>query len=188
MLIWLIFFNVVHADKTEFCSYKVTWRLYLPPMAKGEKPSAFKQYIIDHGLQATIDIRGPLGDFTLRDDRKPVVLFAAGVGITPVFSLLKSIGNNRQREVHVIYPSAQYHLFKDELDSIAQVNPRIHLSYLHQADQAQAELTAHAKGLGNDAYYYIAGSEQVIGSIGKLLGQLGIAKRHILSDHFIGYK
>ena len=154
----------------------------------GDKPSSFKQFIIDHGLHATIEIRGPMGDFALRNDNRPVVLFAGGVGITPIFSILQSIKANQQREVHVVYPSAQHHLFKDEIDGIIQMNPQIHVSYLHQSEQAQAKLTELARRFGNDAYYYTAGSGRAIESIRNLLKGLEIEKRNMLNDHFEGYK
>ncbi|MEA5015045.1 MAG: FAD-dependent oxidoreductase [Candidatus Limiplasma sp.] len=154
----------------------------------GEKPSSFKQYIIDRGVGATLEIRGPLGDFTLRNDKRPVVLFAGGVGITPIFSILKTIGKSQQRDVHVVYPSVQYHLFKDEIDGIAQMNPSIHVSYVHQPEEAQAELTKLVKKFGNEAYYYTAGPGRVIESIRNLLNSLQIDKRNMLNDHFEGYK
>lgn len=154
----------------------------------GEKPSSYKQFIIDHGINAEISIRGPIGDFTLRDDNRSVVLFAAGVGITPIFSILKSIGSDQKREVYVVYPSKQYHLFKEEIDSIAHMNAKIHLSYLHKSEEAQAKLTKLAKKLGNEAYYYTSGSGQVIKSTRNLLQGLGIEKNNMLNDHFEGYK
>ncbi|WP_313180859.1 FAD-dependent oxidoreductase [Lacrimispora sp.] len=154
----------------------------------GETPSSYKQFIIDHGVNAEISIRGPIGDFKLRDDKRPVVLFAAGVGITPIFSILKSIRSNQQREVYVVYPSSQHHLFKKEIDSIADKNPKIHLSYMHKSEEAQAKLTELAKKLGNEAYYYTAGSGRVIKSIRNLLKGLGIQKNNMLNDHFEGYK
>ena len=154
----------------------------------GEKPSPYKQFIIDHGLHATIQMRGSIGDFTLRKDKRPVVLFAAGVGITPIFSILQSIRSNQKREVYVIYASAQYHLFKDEIDSIAQENPQIHLVYVHQSEQAQAKLTELTKKFGNAAYYYIAGAGQVIKSTKNLLKSLGIKKGNLLNDYFVGYQ
>lgn len=154
----------------------------------GKKPSAYKQFIIDHGLNAAIDIRGPVGDFTLKNDTRPVVLFASGVGITPIFSILKSIRNDLRREVHMVYASSEKYLFKDEIDSIAQTNPNIHLSYVRQREEAQAKLTGLAKSFGNDAYYYTAGSGRVIESTRSLLRGEGIEKRNILSDHFEGYQ
>lgn len=154
----------------------------------GKNPSSYKQFIIDHGVNAEISIRGPIGDFTLRNDNRTVVMFAAGVGITPIFSILKSISSDQQREVHVVYPSKQYHLFKKEIDSIVQMNPKIHLYYMHKSEEAQAKITELAKKLGNEAYYYTAGSGRVIKSIRNLLKGLGIEKSNMKNDHFEGYK
>ena len=154
----------------------------------GKTPSAYKQYIIDHGVGTAIDIRGPMGDFKLRNDNRPVVIFAGGVGITPVRALLKSIGDSRQKEVHLIYPSGQYHLFQDEIDLLAKANPSIQVAYLHQPDEAQEKLITLAKHYGNAAYYYISGSGSAIRSIKNLLKSQAIINRNMLSDHFYGYK
>lgn len=154
----------------------------------GKTPSAFKQYIIDHGKGQEIEIHGPMGDFTLRNDNRPIVMFAGGVGITPIFSLLKSIGSSKARSVHVVYPSAQNHLFKDEIDKIAQSNAKIHVTYLHKAEEAQAKMTELAQKFGNDAYYYTAGSGSAIMSIRNLLKAQKISERNMLNDHFHGYR
>ena len=154
----------------------------------GKTPSAYKQYIIDHGVGAAIDIRGPMGDFKLRNDNRPVVMFAGGVGITPMRALLKSVGNSRQREVRLVYPSAQYHLFAEEIDNFAKMNPSIQVAYLHQPGEAQEKLIGLAKQYGNSAYYYVAGSASAIRSIKSLLKSLAIESRNVFSDQFFGYK
>ncbi|HVI08466.1 MAG TPA: MOSC and FAD-binding oxidoreductase domain-containing protein [Candidatus Binatia bacterium] len=47
-----------------------------------------------------LDVSAPRGSFTLRDGRSPVVLLSAGVGATPVMSMLHALAaENSQREV-----------------------------------------------------------------------------------------
>lgn len=154
----------------------------------GKVASPYKQHLIDHGLNATVEIRGPVGDFKLRNDTRPVVMFAAGVGIPPIFSILKSVKDDQSRDIHVVYSSSEYHLFKDDIDLIAQANPKIRLEYTNHRDETKAKLTELAKKYGNDAYYYTSGSGSVIKSTRSLLKELGIAKANMLNDHFEGYK
>jgi len=50
------------------------------------------------------DVSAPRGSFTLRPSRSPVVLLSAGVGATPVMSILHSLAAERsQREIWWIY-------------------------------------------------------------------------------------
>src|SRR5208282_5754463 len=51
-----------------------------------------------------LDVSAPRGSFTLRPSQNPLVLLSAGVGATPVMSMLHSLAaENSQREVWWIY-------------------------------------------------------------------------------------
>jgi ferredoxin-NADP reductase/MOSC domain-containing protein YiiM len=51
-----------------------------------------------------LDVSAPRGSFTLRSSQNPVVLLSAGVGATPVMSMLHSLASEKsQREVWWIY-------------------------------------------------------------------------------------
>lgn len=153
----------------------------------GNTPSPFKQHLIDNGLNANIKIRGPFGPFKLKDDAKPVVLFASGVGITPILSILKSVEKDQTREIHVVYASAQFYLFKDEIESIAKENPKIHVIYTQSIEETQGKLTALALQYKNEAYYYSSGAGNVIQDTKALLTSRGIEKNNMIDDYFMGY-
>ena len=53
--------------------------------------SAFKRSIMDMSVGDQATIFAPMGDFTLRN-KGHVVFFAAGIGITPIVSMLKELG------------------------------------------------------------------------------------------------
>jgi ring-1,2-phenylacetyl-CoA epoxidase subunit PaaE len=69
-----------------------------------------------------IEVMSPMGNFKLNnEDRdKSIVLFAAGSGITPVFSILKSILENGQGDVTLFYGNKGFYgiIFREELEAL----------------------------------------------------------------------
>src|SRR6202050_1150769 len=68
-----------------------------------------------------LDVSAPRGSFTLRPSQSPVVLLSAGVGATPVMSMLHSLAAERsQREVWWIYGARNSvdHPFAEESRSL----------------------------------------------------------------------
>ncbi|BAN49851.1 pyridoxamine 5'-phosphate oxidase family protein [Metapseudomonas resinovorans] len=74
-----------------------------------------------------LDVRPPLGSFTLKSDStRPVVLIGAGVGITPLLSMLRELvgqnGAQPQRQVHLFQGARTLEdlPFQEELKELAQ--------------------------------------------------------------------
>src|SRR6202040_2915938 len=68
-----------------------------------------------------LDVSAPRGSFTLRPGQNPVVLLSAGVGATPVMSMLHSLAAEKsQRETWWIYGARNRvdHPFADESRSL----------------------------------------------------------------------
>src|ERR1700687_476871 len=68
-----------------------------------------------------LDVSAPRGSFTLRDGESPVVLLSAGVGATPVMSMLHSLAAEKsEREIWWIYGARNRadHPFADESRSL----------------------------------------------------------------------
>src|SRR6185295_4575320 len=68
-----------------------------------------------------LDVSAPRGSFTLRPSQSPVVLLSAGVGATPVISMLHSLATERsQREIWWIYGARNSvdHPFAEESRSL----------------------------------------------------------------------
>ena len=68
-----------------------------------------------------LDVSAPRGSFTLRPSQSPVVLLSAGVGATPVMSMLHTLAAERsQREIWWIYGARNRvdHPFAEELRSL----------------------------------------------------------------------
>ncbi len=74
-----------------------------------------------------LEVSAPRGSFTLRPGPGPVVLLSAGVGATPVMSMLNALGAERsQREVWWIYGARNRadHPFAEESHSLLKQLPR----------------------------------------------------------------
>lgn len=153
----------------------------------GKTPSSFKEFIINKGLNKEIKIRGPLGEFKFRDDLKPVVLYASGVGITPIISLLKDVDNHNGRPIDVVYASAGYYLCKEEIEKIVNENANIRIVYTKDIIDTQNELLKLANKYGNDDYYYNSGAPVIITSVKELLTKNGIKNKNLINDSFSGY-
>jgi nitric oxide dioxygenase len=77
-----------------------------------------------------IDVAPPYGDFTLGASARPYVLIAAGIGITPMFSMLQSAMNaGLQQTFHFVecMRSGRQHPLKTEVRELVEENPSIKL-------------------------------------------------------------
>lgn len=84
---------------------------------------------------AELMLRAPAGDFVLdMGSFRPVVLVAAGIGITPLFAMVEAhLSRPDPPPLHLIYGArtpAEV-AFKAELDRIAANTPDVHVSYLY---------------------------------------------------------
>lgn len=76
-----------------------------------------------------LSARAPAGDFTLREGTRPVVLISAGVGLTPVMSMLTALSQgDGTREVWFIHQArdGDHHPFAREVRELAARHPHIH--------------------------------------------------------------
>jgi ferredoxin-NADP reductase len=74
-----------------------------------------------------LDVSAPRGSFTLRTSQSPVVLLSAGVGATPVMSMLHTLAAERsQREIWWVYGARNRvdHPFAEESRSLLKELPR----------------------------------------------------------------
>ena len=98
-----------------------------------------------------LDVSAPRGIFTLRPGGRPVVLLSAGVGATPVMSMLHALAAEAsQREVWWIYGARnrQEHPFAEESRSLLKQLPRgrSHIVYSSPAATDQVGVDFNTSG------------------------------------------
>jgi len=132
----------------------------------------------------------PAGDFYYQESDKPVVLISAGVGATPIQSMLHTLADAGKSEVSYLYAcnNAQQHTFKQETAQlIEQQGWQQFAWYLdEQADfTGQMDLSLIADELPvADADFYICGPVAFMESIVKQLESLAVGRERIHYEVF----
>lgn len=97
-----------------------------------------------------LDIKAPAGRFLINpQEAADVVLIAAGIGITPIYSMLRAlVESGSQREIRFFYGvrEPEQLVWREEIDAIAAGNEHVHVRYFLSGLDPQA-----AAGHGADA-------------------------------------
>jgi ferredoxin-NADP reductase/MOSC domain-containing protein YiiM len=95
---------------------------------KSELNGIGSSFLCDRAREGDVlDVSAPRGSFTLRPSQSPVVLLSAGVGATPVMSMLHALAAEKsQREIWWIYGARNRseHPFAEESRSLLKQLPR----------------------------------------------------------------
>jgi 3-ketosteroid 9alpha-monooxygenase subunit B len=117
-----------------------------------------------------LQVSPPGGSFVLGNGGRDIVAFAAGSGITPVFSILKTVLVATGRRARLLYANRDRAsaIFGDELDALAARYPG-RLAVEHHEDAARGfigrdEVTRIARAAG-EAAYYICGPEDFMDTV-----------------------
>ncbi len=157
-----------------------------------QNQSEFKKHLQKLKPGDPVSISQSMGDFVLPKDKTiPILFVAAGIGITPVRSMLKYLADSKQnRQITVLYfvrnhPDA---CFDDILRS--QNNP-VHVIVLDTTNdnlrdkELLKSVTDYLKG--DQQQVYLSGPEKVVELINDELTQLVSPLTRIHTDFFPGY-
>lgn len=144
----------------------------------------------------SLTLHPPAGRFVLDRDAgsRPLSLFGAGSGVTPIFALLKATLRDTQRPVRMLYANRDEAstIFAGELDAIAKAHPgRFELRHHH--DAASGFLTAEtlggwidqAPGGGMTSDHYVCGPAPFMDAVEAALGQAGVPHERVRVERFI---
>ena len=146
---------------------------------------------------AIIDSRSPAGDFMMTCKTCPLVLVSAGVGITPMLSILHAVATeNSDRPVWFVHGArdGQHHALAGEVRDLASNHPniRLHVAYSRPGTEDQIEVDYNSEGrvdgalLGElvqdvGAHYFLCGPTRFMASI-----QADLERQNVPTDqiHF----
>lgn len=170
-------------------------------MRRGE--SSFKKICWQLRPGDTVTVTKAVGFFVLppEDDRRPIVFFAGGIGITPVRSILKQAEHDRStRDFTLFYANrfAKDAAFDEEMKNLSLAHFR-RISVLSQSEDPCASENDErgylcepmlGKYLDDIAgcLYYIVGSPQFSDAMGRALADLGVAREQCRIDPFTGLR
>ncbi len=132
----------------------------------------------------------PGGLFILNDASNDLVMFAAGSGITPVVSILKTALATTERRIRVLYANRDRAtvIFRGVLDDLAaRYDSRLELVYRHD-DQDGFVDVAQVRRWSTDrrgAEYYVCGPAAFMSTVERGLLEEGIEARRIHIERFV---
>ena len=147
-----------------------------------------------------LDVSAPRGSFTLRPSKSPVVLLSAGVGATPVMSMLHSLAAERsQREIWWIYGARNgaEHPFAEESRSLLKQlsRGREYIVYSRPAaiDQIGTDFDAQGHidaalleriGVSQSSDFYLCGPPSFLRNIQDGLRDWGVLAGNVHTEIF----
>ncbi len=161
-----------------------------------KQSSTFKTALRALNPGDVVDISSPMGDFVLpKDPSIPLVFVAGGIGITPFHSIIKFLNDVKEkRDIQFIYGvhSTEEQVF----DELLKVYGPKQYSVIYQDPPAGWEgETGNLSGqrildligeIGNKLIY-VSGPEQMVETLHKELGELGVPKSQLVGDYFPNY-
>ena len=147
-----------------------------------------------------LEVSAPRGSFTLHPSQKPVVLLSAGVGATPVMSMLHTLAaESSQREVWWIYGARNRveHPFREESRSLLKQLPRGRAYVLYSrpapTDRVGADFDARGRidtalleriGVPGDSDFYLCGPSSFLQNMRDGLGNWGVPTGNVHTEIF----
>lgn len=161
--------------------------------------SEYKNALDDLPIGTEVEIEGPFGSFTLREDAQRVAFLTGGIGITPVRSILRYLADGGPDiEVALLYGNKDQEsiAFRLELEAFEGQLPALkvahvltdplpgwegHRGYIRD-DILEAEL-----GDGAGWTYYLSGPPAMVAALKQVLSDRGVDRRRIVMENFEGY-
>ncbi|MFD7135481.1 ferredoxin--NADP reductase [Streptomyces sp. NPDC059894] len=145
--------------------------------------SAYKNALAALRPNDPVTLQGPMFNFTLKGTPEDVVFLAQGIGITPFRSILRHISAaGVAKRTHLVHVSGtQTPTYRAETQDLATT-----ALYPTQRDDfalAVKELVAEKPG----AVYFVSGATDFLKGTVEQLTQLGVGKKQIRKDRFVGY-
>jgi ferredoxin-NADP reductase len=146
---------------------------------------------------AFVSARRPAGDFVLEPGDHPAVLVSAGVGLTPMVSMLHTLADPERAAPVWFFHGARdgaHHALKDEVRRLTGMRPGIttHVRYsqprhtdVDHDEAGRLDGAAIAAAVDRaDAHYYLCGPASFMATIQSSLEEAGVAPERIHSESF----
>ncbi|MEM1091362.1 MAG: pyridoxamine 5'-phosphate oxidase family protein [Pseudomonadota bacterium] len=144
--------------------------------------------------------RDPAGDFTLPEGSRPVVLISAGIGVTPMLSMLHQLAaRDPERPVVFIHGArnGRLHAMREEVNMISQNHKNLETLVAYSQPLPEDRIGEHYDLEGRidsdairhavgdlQADYFLCGPASFLGAMSDMLSGLGIEENHVHVEQF----
>ena len=168
---------------------------------KREPRGIASAYLHDHVRTGDLlEVSAPRGSFTLRPGEEPVVLLSAGIGITPVLSILHELAASRSsRQIWWIYGARNgaHHPFAEEVRRLVALLPHVDAAVLYSRSDIADRPGLHYRASGRvtmrllnelhvqqGAGFYLCGPAEFLRDLRSGLLSYGVSADHIHAEVF----
>lgn len=172
---------------------------------KREPQGTVSNYLHAHlNVGDTVELAPPTGDFFFKSEKNtPIALISAGVGLTPMLSMLESVSGQHGAQINWLHAAenASHHAFGEHIDSLlkAHGNARRDVWYREpsstdlpgeQFDHTGLLDVSKVEGLTEDATreFYLCGPVGFMQFVAKQLIDAGVDKDRIFYECFGPHK
>jgi ferredoxin-NADP reductase len=162
--------------------------------------SAFKRVLSECPLGSEIKFAGPTGNFTLHEDQSiPAVFLAGGIGITPFYSMLRTVTLDRlPYRIYLFYgnQTPEDAALLPELAFLQEQNPNLtvintmanpHPNWHGETGYITDSLLKKYLPDLNQPLFYACGSPAMVIAMQTMLSEMGIAATKVKVEDFPGY-
>jgi ferredoxin-NADP reductase len=153
------------------------------------EPSEYKKTLLSLHQGDSLTMLGPIASFYLKN-KKPKLLLAAGIGITPFRAILHDIHHYSGKKpdyLKLLYlDTNQEYAYKSELDQWNDEGD-VAVEYLNEKEVFYSEIIEFATLYKNNAVYLLSGPKSFVKELSRLLRSNEILVKNIKKDSFIGY-
>lgn len=168
---------------------------------KREPKGLVSRHLHDHVEPgAILDTRSPAGDFMMTCNKCPVALVSAGIGVTPMVSMLHSLAaENGERRVWFVHGvrDGGHHPLAREVRALAtrRADTQIHVAYSRPRAEDKIGIDYDSEGRVNgslladlidnvEAHYFLCGPTRFMAEVQTALERRGVSAEHIHTESF----
>lgn len=165
-----------------------------------DKPSTFKQKLLNLNLGDKVLAADLSGEFILhKDPNRKYVFIAGGIGVTPYRSIVKSLlDTNQKRDIVLVYfdktePELVYRdLFSEAqqkfgMKSVYAISENVPANWQGKVGHVDGAVILAEIPDFKERYFYISGSHAVVVAMEKVIAGLGVPRTQIKTDFFPGF-
>ena len=146
-----------------------------------------------------VRINGPNGEYTYKEDYKKIAFLSGGIGITAIRSICKYLGEEKPgTDVVFLYQNEQEKdiLFREDFNALTKKNNNMKIVHILKeppdkwsGPTGEIDKTIVAKNIPDYAerMFYISGPPAMVLSLITVLVELGVDKKRIKMENFVGY-
>jgi tetrachlorobenzoquinone reductase len=137
-------------------------------------------------IGAEIDIAPPRNNFTLVESAPHSVLIAGGIGVTPIWSMLRRlVALGASWELHYASPTRKDAAFLDELQQLAAGDPsRVNLAFNHEPGGRRLDLDEIVARAPSGSHFYACGPARMLDAYERATA--GLLRERVHMERFGG--